>query len=196
VRRYIAEHQSEFVPEGVDAAAVAAAETEAKPDESDAQPALSPEDVRKERDHQRGQRSLQWAYDTFEGAMKVAKQSTEGALDLLSDAWDNASGPTVLYIIIVGLVISNVWTFMVMGKREEVGRRKERSKVDEREKWIHGVVTALWDELQTAPKSASPAASQIRAPGDWREELADIHTALDVVESRVKSLRDSLSDLS
>ena len=55
MRDYISKHQSEFIPEGVDAAAVVAAAAE--PASLD-----SP------------QRSLQWAYDTFEGAAGVAKR--------------------------------------------------------------------------------------------------------------------------
>ncbi len=36
-----------------------------------------------------------------------------------------------------------------MGTCEEVGRRKEMRKTEEREKWVQGVVTALWEELFT-----------------------------------------------
>ena len=94
MRDYIRANRAEFVPEGVDVAEVE--EVQAVPPETPGTPgrAQSEDEQRKEREHIRNQRGLQWAYDTFDGAFKVAKQSTEGALELIRDAWDQSSSTT------------------------------------------------------------------------------------------------------
>ncbi|KAF9038283.1 GRAM-domain-containing protein [Hymenopellis radicata] len=142
MRGYIKDHQTEFVPEGVDPAAIAPEDVAAaaNPDEA-AEPDL------KQLEHERNQRAFQWAWDTFEGTMSVARQSVKTALELIREAWDQSSSTTILYFIIVFLVISNIYTLIRMGKKEELGRRKALKTTDDNEKWIHGVVTALWDEL-------------------------------------------------
>ncbi|EMD32667.1 hypothetical protein CERSUDRAFT_118693 [Gelatoporia subvermispora B] len=200
MREYIHEHQSEFIPEGVDAAIVE--ETEAAVAESPKTPAqerpwMSSEERRKSREHERGQRSLQWAYDTFEGTAKVAKQSTEGALELIRDAWEQSSSTTILYFLVVILVISNIWTLLMVGRREEVGRRKEINKTGEREKWVQGVVQALWEELLASRNipGLPPPAPVARTVTDWREEVAEINTVLDSIEERVRNVRSSLEEL-
>ena len=195
MREYIHEHQAEFVPEGVDVAEVeenagAAAETPLTPTRMQ-----SEEEVRKEREHERNQRSLQWAYDTFEGAFKVAKQSTEGALELIRDAWDQSSSTTILYFVIVFLVISNIWTLTMMGRREEAGRRKEVMRSEDREKWVQGVVTALWDELNTNKAAAGEWPGVRSDSGDIKGELVEINGVLDRIEERIQSLRKSIQEL-
>ncbi|KDQ62981.1 hypothetical protein JAAARDRAFT_168358 [Jaapia argillacea MUCL 33604] len=212
MRVYIAEHQSEFIPQGVDAvAAVAEAEEEVlKAIESPTSPIstppipLSEAEARKEREHERNQRSLQWALDTFEGAYNVGKQSATVALELVTDAWDQSSTTTILYFVIAGLVISNIWTLVMVGNREEVGRRKEAKRMEEKEKWIQGVVTTLWEELAAQRNPAGfpvppvPVLNGIGGRGiggDWKDELGEIYRALDAVELRVKNLRESLKDL-
>ena len=134
MRDYIHEHHAEFVPEGVDVAAVE--ESAAAVVTADAPPttptrAQSDEEVRKEREHERNQRGLQWAYDTVEGACKVAKQSTEGALELIRDAWDQSSSTTILYCVIVLLVLSNLWTLALVAHANEhrapIGLARRRS---------------------------------------------------------------------
>ena len=162
----------------------------------------SEEEVRKEREHERNQRSLQWAYDTVEGACKVAKQSTEGALELIRDAWDQSSSTTILWFVIVFLVISNLWTLFLMGNREEVGRRKEMRKIEEREKWVQGIVTALWDELLTTREAmGAGTGAGVLSPlprstsGDVKEEIGMITTQLDIIEQRISDIRESLKQL-
>jgi len=111
------------------------------------------EDEFKKRERERNQRGLQWAWDTFEGASHVAKQSTQGALELVRDAWDQSSSTTILWFVIVLLLLSNVWTLMRMGvSRDEASRRLESRKVEEREKWVQSIVTALWEELAAGNK--------------------------------------------
>ncbi len=211
MRQYIHEHRAEFVPEGIDVA-----EVEETAQATTEQIALTPtrlqseDEVRKEREHERNQRSLQWAYDTFAGAFNVAKRSTEGALELVRDAWDQSSMTTVLWFVIVFLVFSNLWTLSLMGSREEAGRRKEMRKTEEREKWVQGIVTALWEELlQTRGPTAvggvvgglggiGGLGGGVQAPlarGDWKEEIGAINVQLDLVEQRISHIRESLEPL-
>ncbi|TFY58999.1 hypothetical protein EVJ58_g6057 [Rhodofomes roseus] len=202
MRKYIHEHQSEFIPEGLDVAAVESAEvapvTES-PRPSLDHPSLSELERRKSREYERNRRGLQWAYDTIEGAFKVGKQSAEGAIELIKDAWDQSSSTTILYFVIVFLLVSNVWTLFMVGKREEVGRRKELRRTEEREQWVQGVVTTLWDELLTTKSVAGGGPGgwlpQLRAPGDWREEVMEMRSALDSIEQRVSQIRQSLDAL-
>lgn len=195
MRAYIHEHQSEFIPADVDIAAVEESEAQVealKSPTTDA--AVTEEEASKNREKERNRRGLQWAYDTFEGALGVAKQSTEGAIELIRDAWDQSSMNTILYFVIVILVISNIWTLAMMGKREEVGRRKELKRTEEREKWVQGIVTALWDELslKKVPIAAVPPSANPNNAGDWRDEVAELTAALDIVEARIDRLRQSI----
>lgn len=195
MRAYIHEHQSEFIPADVDIAAVEESEAQVealKSPTTDA--AVTEEEASKNREKERNRRGLQWAYDTFEGALGVAKQSTEGAIELIRDAWDQSSMNTILYFVIVILVISNIWTLAMMGKREEVGRRKELKRTEEREKWVQGIVTALWDELslKKVPIAAVAPSTNPNSAGDWRDEVAELTAALDIVEARIDRLRQSI----
>ena len=208
MRDYIHANRAEFVPEGVDVAEVE--EVQAAPPETPGTPgrAQSEDEQRKEREHIRNQRGLQWAYDTFDGAFKVAKQSTEGALELIRDAWDQSSSTTILYFVIVFLVISNVWTLAIMGNREEVGRRKEMKKMEEREKWVQGIVTGLWEEMLATRGAVNgagagagagigpvPSLTPRAAGGDLKEEVGAIVAQLDQIEQRIVDIRDSLKQL-
>jgi len=84
---------------------------------------------------------------------------------------------------------------MMVGRREDVGRIKEMRKTQEKEKWVEGIVTALWDELAAgkpdwhAPPATSPVGS------NWKEELANIDKTLDAVEDRIRLIRESLNAL-
>ncbi|EIW63829.1 uncharacterized protein TRAVEDRAFT_109519 [Trametes versicolor FP-101664 SS1] len=208
MRSYIHDHASEFIPEGVDVTVVEEAETQqqAEVPQSPLPHTPSQDEARKARETERNQRSLQWAYDTFDGAYTVARRSTEGALELIRDAWDQSSSTTILWFFIVGLLVSNIWTLTLMGTREEVGRRKEMRKTEEREKWVQGVVTALWEELLTTRgnhmggaggASAVPTFPPLVRPasGEWREELGQITGQLDLIEQRVREIRGTLGQL-
>jgi len=157
MRLYIQEHQSEFLPEGIEPIVIdlteGLAETIAVNGGVHAPDTRVSEEEFKQRERERNQRGLQWAYDTFEGAAQVAKQSTQGALELVRDAWDQSSSTTILWFVIVILLLSNVWTLMRMGtSRDEASRKLEIRKVEEREKWVQSIVTALWEELATGNK--------------------------------------------
>ncbi|KAK0213034.1 hypothetical protein DFS33DRAFT_1393172 [Desarmillaria ectypa] len=192
MRVYIQEHQSEFVPEGVDPAALALVEPVAAADVK--QPTLEPTSE-KQREHERNRRGLQWAWDTFEGTASVAKQSTKGALELIGDAWDQSSSTTILIFVIVLLVISNIWTLARMGYKAESGRRKVLQTTEEREKWIHGVVTALWDEL-SAGKGAVVAVTDGRFdPTKLGDEIISMTRRLDDMEERIRHIKENLRGL-
>jgi hypothetical protein len=205
MRIYIQEHQTEFIPAGLDPAAVAVAvqgpsvpTTPTMPSHAAPQ---SEEAARKEREQERNQRGLQWAYDTLEGAISVGQQSAAGAIELIRDAWDQSSTSTILYFVITFLVISNLWTLKLVGQREEAGRRKEIRRTEEREKWVQGIVTALWEELAAGrqpgalPTTGSQAPQSVRLPESWRDEVAELGRSLDAVEERLQLIRKSLAEL-
>ncbi|KAH9041348.1 hypothetical protein EDB85DRAFT_1473515 [Lactarius pseudohatsudake] len=243
MRRYIQEHQTEFIPAGLDPAAIAEAVKE--PSSSLETQALvggvAGEGDDKTREPKRDQRGLQWAYDTFEGALSVGRQSAAGAIELLRDAWESQFSPppssasttttttssappstatarylssstsTVLYAVIAVLVLSNLWTLTLVKKRDEAAHRKDSPRtrpVEEREKWVQGIVTALWRELEAGrqPGGASSSSSDgfqsppfvppgMQLPEHWREEVAELGRALDTVEERVRAVRQSLAEL-
>jgi hypothetical protein len=222
MRIYIQEHQTEFIPAGLDpASVVVSVEKETAVSTTSTGPVPQNEAAarnrrEKEREQERNQRSIQWAYDTFEGAMSVGRQSASVAIELIRDAWDQSSTSTILYFAITLLVLSNLWTLVLVGQREEAGRRKEMRRTEEREKWVQGIVTALWEELAAGrqPGAASlpgapplPQQQQqqqqqqqavpvnVHLPESWREEVADIMGALNAVEERVQLIRQSLADL-
>ncbi|KIK66327.1 hypothetical protein GYMLUDRAFT_1025648 [Collybiopsis luxurians FD-317 M1] len=260
MRGYIQEHQTEFVPEGIKLDVVVAPPTESVAGagagaggagagagagaagggagggeagasaNGDAAPGAK-----------HSERGLQWAWETFEGAMGVAKRSTKGALELLGDIIPSMSNTSVLYLIIFGLLLSNIWTWMRVPQGEGVlasyGERKarkrlerwrkaereskwiDREEMEDRERWIHGVVSALWDELaagkaplpvvsQSVSASASaPAQSQSQSPSsksaipiprsmeDVEVEVRRLLESLDGVEDRVKAVREVLAML-
>ncbi|PFH47353.1 hypothetical protein AMATHDRAFT_67905 [Amanita thiersii Skay4041] len=230
MKAYIQEHQAEFVPAGADPSTLALADTGAtaagvggdldrslgdaiggtKPEGT----SLSSEEAWKKREHERNRRGLQWAWDTFSGAADVAKRSTKGALELIRDAWEQSSMTTILYFVITILVLSNAWTLARMGGREEVGRRKEMRRAEEREKWVQGVVAVLRDELVVAKAGLQQAQQQ---PGvgvgggqvgqvgvgemppvgsaAWKQEVGQLRSMLDGVEERARALKESLDQL-
>src|ERR1700761_9521531 len=159
MKKYISNHLSEFLPEGATEGAVAE-EAVATLVESptEVQPAKGASTTEARTTDQRG---LQWALDTFTGAYKVGKQSASGAIELLKDAWDSASSTSLLYVVVLVLVISNIYTYLIAGRREEVGRRRaETRKSEEREQWIVDTVRVLLQELpgyMPPSPSASPA---------------------------------------
>jgi hypothetical protein len=203
MRAYIAEHRAEFLPEGVDEAAVeAAAEASPEPAHGPLAADAGPSDAQRARERERSQRGLQWAYDTAAGAFKVARTSTEGALDLLGDAWEQSSGGTLLYGVIALLVLSNAWTLAMVGRREDAGRRRALHEADDRERLVRSVLAGLWQDVATGklpPPPVPAAAVPVAAPHAHgargaHGEVADLHAALDAIEQRVRALRQGLAD--
>ncbi|GLB43560.1 putative protein with domain of unknown function (DUF4782) [Lyophyllum shimeji] len=200
MRAYIKEHQSEFTPEGVDPAALNQAvtrEVEPAPAVVEKPPELSDAEERKKREHERNRRGLQWAWDTFEGAYQVARRSTNGALELVKDAWEQSTSTAILYFVIVILVFSNLWTLMRAGSREETALRKAVKKEEERDRWVQGVVTALRDELGSKASQVPQAVpTGMSAPvANWRDEVAQLMETLDQVEDRLRTLRRGLESV-
>ncbi|KAG6380671.1 hypothetical protein JVT61DRAFT_5042 [Boletus reticuloceps] len=200
MRLYIQEHQAEFVPEGLDLAAVAPAEPITPLVEANGGPEapLSAVEARKAREHDRNRRGMQWAYDTLEGAYCVAERSTKGALELVKEAWEQSSSTTILWFVIVLLVFVNMWTLMLVGNREEVGRRKEMKRAEEKERWLQGVVAGVWEELGAERARAGGGVSVPLASvpvGDVQAEVANVGKMLDAVEQRVRTIRESLAGL-
>ncbi|KAJ7050882.1 hypothetical protein C8F01DRAFT_1263583 [Mycena amicta] len=197
MRAYIQEHQAEFMPAGVDPAQIVAPPVEAAP----AIPTANEIDTQK-REAERHQRGLQWAYDTFDGAYSVAKQSTKGALELIHDAWEHSTSSSILYALLVLLVMSNIWTYMRVGSAVDKGRKKERNRKNDKEQWVAGVVTALWDELAAGklpltniPQSEPAVAGAVVTAESIKQELGQLQTTLDTIEERVRRLRSSLTEL-
>ncbi|KAF8893695.1 hypothetical protein CPB84DRAFT_1682834 [Gymnopilus junonius] len=219
MRDYIAQHKSEFLPEGVTDTAVLEPPAEipsTTPTPTDHPKALeekhpTPEEL-KQRERERNARGLQWAWDTFDGAWQVAQRSTKGALELVHDAWDQSSSSTILWFVIVVLVLSNLWTLFRMGKQQaKTARKIELRQEQEREKWVQSIVTVLWDELSSGkrePVLGFPG--QVGLPGQdvgkaptpllikpeqWKQEVEQLLQSLDMVDLRVKAIRESLSKL-
>jgi len=102
---------------------------------------------------------------------------------------------TILIFIIVILVISNLYTLTMVGRRDDSSRRKEMRKTEEKEKWVQGIVTALWEELAAGNKPGSALPPMAPANGDWQEEVVNIKKTLDAVEERIRHIRESLNAL-
>jgi len=110
----------------------------------------------------------------------------------------------------------------------------EAKRVEEREKWVQSIVTALWDELEAGKREAALLAESVLHPTGhdlppplpstslavvdatqtvelppapvsssspslerpttkgWLEEVQHLHKTLDMVEQRVKTIRESL----
>lgn len=169
---------------------------------------MTPSDVIKERSLARNQRGLQWAYDTFEGAFDVAKKSVETAFELIGDALDSYSSLSWSHIIIFILVITNIWTIWRSNGRDEVKRRKEILRSEERERWVKEAVTTLWQEL-AKDGGLSPHPAYIPPPsrepshpeeigersGSWKDDAEDISRVLDGLQTRLDGLRVALKEL-
>ena len=200
MRMYIQEHQAEFIPEGLDPTAVAPVEplTPLAEVTGGSEVPISPQEARKAQERDRNRRGMQWAYDTFDGAYHVAERSTNGALELVKEAWEQSSSTTILWFMIVLLVLSNVWTLALVGNREEVGRRKEMKRAEEKERWLQGVIAGVWDELAAERARAGGGVSVPLASvpvGDVQTEVANMGKVLDTVEQRVRTIRESLEGL-
>lgn len=199
VRGYIAEHRSEFIPEGVEIeeeAAPAAAETAE----------VQKEEVKsaKEREKERNQRSLQWAWDTFDGASQVARRSTRGLLELLKDAWDQSSLTTILIFFIVFLLLSNIYTMSIVSSGTHKTERTQVTKPDDRDtdKLIHSVVAAIREEKSTLGRdphlfqsSRQDAMSLPQTTESFKSEMDTLLDTLVIVEQRLGMLKQHWQSL-
>ncbi|KZW00490.1 hypothetical protein EXIGLDRAFT_721264 [Exidia glandulosa HHB12029] len=179
-RKYIDEHRSEFVPEGMEALAEPEVEAIVASPVSAKTVTELPSSGRQPRD----ERWLQWALDTFRGASKVAQQSFNGALELL---WDVPDTRVVLLGLIAILVATNIASFLAVSRgstpapARSVATGAARSEVGDT---LRGI-------LEEMRKAAPPAVVE-PLPDDWRTETADIARALDAIEERVGRLRKAI----
>jgi hypothetical protein len=191
LKKYINGHITEFVPEGLVQVAQVVEETIAQATEGE-----NTLDARLPTTDRKG---LQWAWDTFDGAYNVGRRSAKGAIELLKDAWDTSSGSSLLYALVGVLVLSNLYTLLQVGRREEVGRKKaEARRSIERQEWIGDTVKVLLSELRNEPT----ASGQPQHPKDtaWSTDLpegalndiSELHQALDEIEKRILHLREQL----
>jgi hypothetical protein len=207
MRKYIAEHRTEFLPEGVDPAAAAREELEeailSPTTPKELQP-TGPKPVATSR-------SLQWALDTFEAASKVATDSISGLFDIVSDIIGGAGGlskTSVLGTVIVLLLASNIYTIMTTGERRENGKRQvvERRET-ERERWVGDAVKAFiqaQQSLNSPPISASPVftGSDGHTSGpvgaarpDARTEVEELRRMVIQIEEHLTSIKSRLEEL-
>lgn len=200
MRKYIAEHRTEFLPEGVDPAAAAREELEeavlSPTTPKELQP-TGPKPVATSR-------GLQWALDTFEAASKVATDSISGLFDIVSDLLGGGLSKTGLLGTVIALLIaSNVYTIMTMGERRESGRRQavERRET-ERERWVGDAVKAFIQAQQSlngphSPDSTATAGANNNdaTPVDVRTEVEELRRAIDQIEERLTGLKSRLEEL-
>ena len=235
MKAHIEEHKADFLPDGfgvddqAEAAAAAAAaqaeeerhaaERKAKEEQEKANGkggvAVAGEAERKKKLGGLGA----WALDTLEGAFEVGTRSASGAIELLKDALDailsvipgfNGSGNRLLYVVILLLVLSNVWTLMRVGTvREESAPRFGRREADkqredaEKERWVQSIVRALWDELEAGGSLAKkaveplPASSTATPSGsesleEWKAELDRLYEMMGTLEQRIQGAKVGL----
>ncbi|KIM31710.1 hypothetical protein M408DRAFT_327164 [Serendipita vermifera MAFF 305830] len=208
MRKYITDHRTEFLPEGVDAAA---ADQEAE--EAANQPAkeVAPLQPTGEKPVA-ASRGLQWALDTFEAATKVATDSISGLFDIVSDMVGGLtfSKTTVLGFVIAFLVASNIYTILTAGQRREKGRQQvvERRET-ERERWVGDAVRAFMEVQQSlqavAPTTAPTTQQQPSLPPqvtdsghpviNAKAELEELRTVMTDLEERLAKIKSRLEQL-
>jgi hypothetical protein len=211
MRKYITNHRTEFLPEGVDAAAA---------DQEAEQVALA-SPLTKDSALQPGgekpvaaSRGLQWALDTFEAATKVATDSISGLFDIVSDLVGGFtfSKTTILGIVIALLVVSNVYTILTVGERRDNGRRQVMERREtERERWVGDAVKAFMQAQQSLqattispiptalPPQQQPSPSQAVGLGeikaDTKAELEELRNVAAQLEDRLAKIKARLEQL-
>jgi hypothetical protein len=189
MRAYIADHKVEFIPKDADGNAVeeAAAVLAHPTSPTTGVEVMSSEDLRKAKEKERSQRGLQWALDTVEGTAKVAQQSFTGAIELIKDTWESSSTTAVLWFVVVGLVLSNIWTYFRAGRIEAAARRKLRTRPDE------DIQIMVGESVRDAFRVFEEVVR-----GDGRsidEEVAEVKRTLNGVDARVRKVEERLASL-
>ncbi|KAF8578615.1 hypothetical protein K439DRAFT_1361765 [Ramaria rubella] len=189
MRAYVANHKTEFLPQGVDGEVVeeAAAVLASAASPISGTEVMSLEDLRKAKEKERSQRGLQWALDTVEGTAKVARQSFTGAIELIKDTWESSSTTAVLWFVVVGLLLSNIWTYYRAGRLEKAARRKLGPR---REEDIQRVVgESVRDAFRVFEEVVRGDGKSIV------EEVAEVKRTLVSVDARVKRVEERLGSL-
>lgn len=215
MRRYIAENKTEFFPDGLDAEgalddALVSGETPPPPPPLPG-PELSSEDIRKAKEKERSQRGLQWALDTAEGTAKVAHQSFWGAIELIKDTWESSSMTAVLWFVVVGLLLSNVWTYFRAGRKAaHYARRFQEGaypypyspfaplREDDVQRAVgesvRDAIRLIEDAVRSGGAGAGgdyPRASNALGAGT-AEEMADLKQKLESLEERLFKLENEM----
>lgn len=188
IRAYITDHKSEFIPKDADGQVIeeAAAVLAQPASPTNAVEVRSSEDIRIAKGKERSQRGLQWALDTVEGTAKVAQHSFTGAIELIKDTWESSSTTAVLWFVVVGLVLSNIWTYFRAGRIEAAARRKFRRPDED----IQGMVgESVRDAFRVFEEV-------VRGDGKTiREEVADVKRALASIDVRVQKVEERMASL-
>jgi len=187
MRAYIAAHKSEFIPQGTEVEIALVSPTATSPPPAAEQ--ISSEELRKAKEKERSQRGLQWALDTVEGTAKVAQQSFWGAIELIKDTWESSSTTAVLWFVVVGLVLSNIWTYARSGRREdqEFARRRVGKKVE------MDVQRVVGESVRDAFRAFEEVVR-----GDGRtvaDDVVEMKRRLEVVESKLRLIEGKLNAL-
>src|SRR6266851_2714609 len=211
MRVYIQEHQNDFVPAGaaeLDSGRMAVPVLRALGLPATPTGGLSPvrqsgaarKESEKEKEQEGKQGDLQWTHDNFDGALSSPQRVGAGVLRVIHKSWDrtSTSTSTILSFTIVFLILSHLWTYMLIFQREETIRRDEMRRTEERERWLQDTVTALWElSVGHEPDSqATTAGSPSVAPGGnlpdaWQKarEVAELSRTPEVVEERMRLLQ-------
>jgi hypothetical protein len=212
MRAYINAHRIEFFPDGEGDVPLDLRPELPTPIASTDAPEmpLTREDIKKAKQREMEQKSLQWALDTITGAWNVATKSTKGALDLISEMFAESSTTGLLIVVVVALVISNVWTLMTL-------KSAQRKQAEQRfQMRMNGI--GRWPQPQPSPAAdaealrvllenvlagggviAGPTASMpeptainvLQAP---EEELRSIAEAISSLEARLGLLKSQVSE--
>lgn len=189
MRNYIMVHKTEFLPQGAEAEAEALSPP-ATPQVASPEQPQSPEDVRKAKEKERNQRGLQWALDTVEGTSKVATQSFWGAIELIRDAWEASSTTAVLWFVVVGLLLSNVYTYFRAGRRGSGLVSKRRMMGYNAEEEVHRVVGESVRDAFRMFEDVLRLDGRVLA-----EEVLEVRRKLEKLDERMSAIEARLGDL-
>src|SRR5258708_5351096 len=212
MRMYIHEHKTEFFPEGEPEEAVeeisAISATSIPVPESH----LSPEEARKVWQRETEAKGLQWALDTLTGTWNVAAKSTSGAIELLCDIFEDTSRPTMVTVVIIALVISNIWTLVKFqnARYEQVAlNRHQHTSLHEpdlleggdlKAEALRVLLESVISRTSPTPTSVPPppsSSSAIPLPEEASlgKDVRSLKGALVDIEQRVEELKLKLSKL-
>ena len=220
MRAYIQEHQDEFLPEGVDVAAAQEELAETAEDATDDTANASPAE---QGDHGvQDRNAVQQIVGAATAAAGFVAATAKMPVDLVANSWRQSASTTSLYFLVVFLVLSNLYTLIKMGKREELGRRKEILKAEERERWVENRVKALCiaqggvlaesstrqrptDVVEVVQRTlqqqefvSSPAQPTHTMDGSvsdtlWKEQASRMMSTLATMEERMKAIEQRLA---
>jgi len=212
MRMYIHEHKTEFFPEGEPEEAVEMSAILASCPVPEA-PTLSPEEARKVWQRETEAKGLQWALDTLTGAWSVGTKSASGAIELLSDIYENMPRPRLITVVITALVISNIWTLVKFqnARYEQVAlkRRQHASSYestslggeDLKAEALRVLLESVISRTSPTPTRVSPPPSSSLPPAvpflesPLKEDIKSLQGALAGIEQRVEQLKHKLSKL-